>query len=164
MNIAWWHRFSAPTIGDNRSDAPTEPPTDPDVVLHSGELVAGRLTDQELKRSSAFRLAAHLAEQIHGLSSPGMGEPQRARLPALDVADGPRTTGLSSGMIARPESSWPRRCTAWPLPRRSPRPILTPVQGPLPRPHAARGGEAPTHCVTGAATGGPSPPAIRRAA
>jgi hypothetical protein len=42
-------------VGDNRSDAPAEPPTDPDVVLHSGELVAGRLTDQELKRSSAFR-------------------------------------------------------------------------------------------------------------
>ena len=74
------------------------------------------------------------------------------------------TTGLDSGMIARPESSWPRRCTAWPLPRRSPQPILTPVQGPMTRPHAARGGEAPTHCVTGAATVGPSPPAIRRAA
>jgi len=125
------------------------------------------LADSPTRNSNAVRrsgLAAHLAEQIHGLSSPGMGKPQRARLPALDVADGTRTTGLSSGMIARPEWSWPRRCTAWPLPRRSPRPILTPVQGPMTRPHAARGGEAPTHCVTGAATGGPSPPAIRRAA
>ena len=125
------------------------------------------LADSPTRNSNAVRrsgLAAHLAEQIHGLSSPGMGKPQRARLPALDVADGTRTTGLNSGMIARPESSWPRRCTAWSLPRRSPRPILTPVQGPMTRPHAARGGEAPTHCVTGAATGGPSPPAIRRAA
>ena len=125
------------------------------------------LADSPTRNSNAVRrsgLAAHLAEQIHGLSSPGMGKPQRPRLPALDVADGTRTTGLSSGMIARPEWSWPRRCTAWPLPRRSPRPILTPVQGPMTRPHAARGGEAPTHCVTGAAAGGPSPPAIRRAA
>lgn len=47
--------IAAHGVGNNWSDVPAEPPADPDVVVHGGEPVTGRLSNEQFERGSAGR-------------------------------------------------------------------------------------------------------------